>query len=337
MTFLNELNLTLKEMLETDNRVYILGEDIIDPYGGAFKVTKGLSTLFPERVIATPISEAAVIGIAGGMALAGLRPIVEIMFGDFLTLGFDQILNHLTKYSPMYNRIVNCPVIIRTPFGGGRAYGPTHSQSLEKYFLGIPEIRIVAPSLYSDIHKIFRNILSKEEVTIFCEHKLLYPQKIINMNLDDDSGNLIINSYRSKDGFETKCISFVPREECKCTVLSYGYTATIALGVIEQLAFEEEIFAELIIIESLAPYDIDIVFDSVESTKALIIAEESTSGWSWGTQIALDIYFKYSKLLRKPIEIVSSASSIIPSSKDEESKVLVNSSKIKQAILRSCL
>ena len=136
--YVEVLNETLLELLREDARVHVFGESIEDPYGGAFKVTKGLSKTFPGRVFDTPISEAGLIGLAGGMALRGLRPVVEIMFGDFLTLGMDQLLNSLTKFTAMYGEAVDVPVVVRTPMGGRRGYGPTHSQSIEKLFFGIP-------------------------------------------------------------------------------------------------------------------------------------------------------------------------------------------------------
>ena len=150
MIYARALGDTLRHTLESDPRVVVLGEDILDPYGGAFKVTRGLSTDFPTRVRATPISEAAITGVSAGLALAGFRPIAEIMFGDFLPLCFDQIANHIAKYGAMYNGAATCPVVIRTPSGGGRGYGPTHSQSLEKHFLGVPHLRVVAGSLWHD-------------------------------------------------------------------------------------------------------------------------------------------------------------------------------------------
>src|SRR5512136_861277 len=119
-TVLAALNTALKEALTRDERVLLLGEDILDPYGGAFKVTRGLSEAFPERVLATPISEAGFSGVATGMALRGLRPVVEIMFGDFVTLIADQLVNHAAKFHWMYNRQVNVPLVIRTPMGGRR-------------------------------------------------------------------------------------------------------------------------------------------------------------------------------------------------------------------------
>lgn len=148
MRYVEALNKTLHKIMAENNKVYILGEDILDPYGGAFKVTKGLSSIYPSRVLTTPISEGGITGFATGMALRGSIPIIEIMFGDFLTLCTDQIVNSMSKFSWMYNQQVEVPVIIRTPMGGRRGYGPTHSQTLENLFFSTPRLKIIAPSNY---------------------------------------------------------------------------------------------------------------------------------------------------------------------------------------------
>lgn len=135
---LDSLNAALHGCLEADDSVVVLGEDILDPYGGAFKVTRGLSSAFPDRVVTTPVSEAGIVGLANGMALRGLRPVVEVMFGDFTTLVADQLINHAAKFAAMYGHRVSVPLVVRTPMGGRRGYGPTHSQTLEKLFLGVP-------------------------------------------------------------------------------------------------------------------------------------------------------------------------------------------------------
>ncbi len=144
-TVLASLNAGLLSALQQDERVYLLGEDILDPYGGAFKVTRGCSTAFPEQVFTTPISEAGLAGLSAGMALRGLRPVLEIMFGDFITLVTDQLVNHISKLRWMYNNTVNLPLVIRAPMGGRRGYGPTHSQTLEKLFMGVPGLTLAAP------------------------------------------------------------------------------------------------------------------------------------------------------------------------------------------------
>ncbi len=173
------INGALHAIFESDSRVHLVGEDLLDPYGGAFKISKGLSTRWPDRVLPTPISEAAIVGVCGGMALRGLLPIAEIMFGDFICLAFDQIMNHITKFPAMYNGQASCPITIRTPMGGGRGYGPTHSQSLEKFLVGIPGLNVAAISALHDIERFYRHaVLESGEPTVVIEHKLLYGQPV---------------------------------------------------------------------------------------------------------------------------------------------------------------
>ena len=138
MLCLESLREGLARALEADDRVVLLGEDVLDPYGGAFKVTKGLSSAYPDRVYPTPISEGAIVGLCTGLALRGLRPVGEIMFGDFLTLCADQIINSAAKFPLMYEGKVTVPWVLRTPVAGIRGYGPTHSQSLGEALLRCP-------------------------------------------------------------------------------------------------------------------------------------------------------------------------------------------------------
>jgi len=173
MRYVESLNQALHELMAEEERVFVIGEDILDPYGGAFKVTKGLSSAYPDRVLSTPVSEASITGFATGMALRGLRPILEIMFGDFITLCADQIVNGASKFSWIYNEQVEVPLVIRTPMGGRRGYGPTHSQTLEALFLGTPGLTIVAPShLHSPGGLLRRAVLGGKGPVLFVENKL---------------------------------------------------------------------------------------------------------------------------------------------------------------------
>ena len=168
------LNGALREMLLKNPDVIVLGEDLHDPYGGAFKVTTGLSTEFPGRVISTPISEAGIVGSAIGLALAGFPPVVEIMFADFVTLAMDQICNHAVKFPGMFEG-VSVPLVIRTPSGGRRGYGPTHSQSPENLMTGVPGLTVVFPSPRHDSGQLLtRATINWPYPTVFFEHKLLY-------------------------------------------------------------------------------------------------------------------------------------------------------------------
>ena len=320
------LNDALLALLREDPRVVVLGEDIADPYGGAFKVTKGLTTEFPDRVKTTPVSEGALAGISAGLALSGYRPIAEVMFGDFLTLCFDQIVNHAAKYQAMYAGGATCPIIVRSPSGGHRGYGPTHSQSLEKHFLGVPHLEVVAASLRHDPLQSFRHFLSREAPVLFVEHKLLYPQHVA------EAGDFLVKSECSEGFLPTISLSMVPREECSVTVVAYGYEAHLAEAVVSKMAMEEEIFAELLIPTYLSPIDWAPIEHSVKATKRLITIEEGTAGWSWGSEIAAVLSKRMFGILQRPIEVVASKRTVIPSSREQEKKMLVGSEHIERAI-----
>jgi acetoin:2,6-dichlorophenolindophenol oxidoreductase subunit beta len=326
-----ELNAALRRILSEDERVMILGEDLADPYGGAFKVTKGLSTLAPDRVLSTPVSEGAIVGIAAGLALEGYRPIVEVMFADFLTLTFDQVMNHITKYPAMYDHKVTCPVIIRSPAGGHRGYGPTHSQSPEKHFLGVPNLLVVALSPYHHPFEIYRQLLRRDEAVLFVEHKLLYPQPLTEP-ADGRIGLALAREHVTPTTLPTVSLSWVPPEQCTTTVLAYGYSAFLAARVLEQLAIEDEIFAELVVPAQIAPLDLDPIQASLERTGSLVTIEEGTAGWSWGTEVAAQLGRRQFGRLRRPIDVVASEPAIIPARTDHEGRMLVGAEHIRRAV-----
>jgi acetoin:2,6-dichlorophenolindophenol oxidoreductase subunit beta len=319
----------LGHALESDPRVVLLGEDILDPYGGAFKVTRGLSVRYPGRVRGTPISEAAIAGVSAGLALAGFRPIAEIMFGDFLTLCFDQIANHIAKYGPMYDGAATCPVIIRTPSGGGRGYGPTHSQSLEKHFLGIPHLRVVAGSLWHDPVTLFEDLLAVDQPVLHIEHKLLYPLHVAT----NGHANLSTGGPDGSPGCPpTVSVRPVPREDCSLTVVAYGYQAELARRVLERVAIEEELFADLLVPAQLSPIDWAPLERSVAVTGRLLTVEESTEGWSWGTEIAAQLGSRLFGRLRRAPSVLASMPDVIPSAPGREAEMLVAERQIEHAV-----
>ena len=157
----------------------LIGEDIEGPYGGAFKITRDLSQRCQGRVLNTPISEAAITGIGTGLALGGMTAIVEIMFGDFLTLCFDQLYQHACKFESMYNGSVHVPLVVRTPMGGKRGYGPTHSQSIEKHFLGIPGLQILTLNTRVPPSEILGELFRQSHgPTLLVENKILYTRTL---------------------------------------------------------------------------------------------------------------------------------------------------------------
>jgi len=321
----------LRAALEEDDRVILLGEDLTDPYGGAFKVTRGLSTDFPGRVRSTPISEAAIAGLSAGLALSGYRPIAEIMFGDFLTLCFDQIVNHISKYEAMYNGKATCPVIIRTPSGGGRGYGPTHSQSLEKHFLGLPYLRVVASSLFHDPAAILRALLAQHSPVLLIEHKLLYPLHLMLPAGGRIEGD-IAEEHVCADGLPAVSIRPVPRKDCSFTVLAYGYQAELARRVLSRLAVEEEIFGELVIPSQISPLDWEPIDASVKATRSLLVIEEGVEGFTWGSEVAARISARFFGELRRPVATAASDCTVIPASKALEAEMLMTPERVERAI-----
>ena len=331
MIFVRELNESLHQLLETDPRVVVLGEDIADPYGGAFKATRGLTTAFPDRVLTTPVSEGAIAGVAAGLALSGYRPVVEIMFGDFVTLTFDQVVNHIAKYGAMYDGKATCPVIIRTPSGGHRGYGPTHSQSLEKHFLGVPHLTVAAASIHHGPGETLSALLQRDEPALYVEHKLLYAEHVVRPA--DNRVNGALGHEEATPGFlPTVVTSQVPREDCTVSVLAYGYAALLAERALEELAIEEEIFGELLIPNQIAPMDWAPVEASVAQTGSLLTVEEGTADWSWGTEAATEIGRRLFGELRQPVRVVASEPTVIPSSREQERDMLVGPERIKSAI-----
>ena len=285
-TVLESLNAALHRAFAADERVLLLGEDVLDPYGGAFKVTRGLSTAYPDRVLTTPISEAGIVGVAAGMALRGYRPVVEIMFGDFVTLIADQIINHAAKFRWMYNDRVRVPLILRTPMGGRRGYGPTHSQTLEKLFLGVPGLQVVSPAHISDPGRLLEQvILETQDPVLFVENKLQYLLPV-GGGLDElELQTLPVQQVheRAPMGFSFPCplyrLTVKGAPAPTLTLAAYGYMAELARQAMLKLAYEDEIFTELFI-----PTDLK-VFDLGLSTPRLLVIEEGTLTLGWGAEI----------------------------------------------------
>jgi len=290
-TVLESLNSALHHAFTDNINVYLLGEDVLDPYGGAFKVTRGLSTKFPDRVLTTPLSEAGFVGVATGMALRGLRPVVEIMFGDFTSLIADQVINHIAKFRWMYNDQVTLPLVIRTPMGGRRGYGPTHSQTLEKLFMGIPGLTVVAPAALSRTdgsgspgELLYQSILESEEPTLFIENKLQY---LLPIQSQLDLKDFIITTDPRSKGSNppTYTLSIRGAPPATLTIAAYGYMAELARQAVTRLAYEHEIFAELVIPTRLSPFIVEQIISSVSHTYALLTVEEGTFTLGWGAEV----------------------------------------------------
>jgi 2-oxoisovalerate dehydrogenase E1 component len=268
----------LENGLNNDDNIIIIGEDIESPYGGAFKCTTGLSDKFKERVKNTPISEAAITGIGNGLALAGLKPVVEIMFGDFLTLTIDQWINHAAKFKWMYNNQVDVPLILRTPMGGKRGYGPTHSQCIEKHFIGVPGTRVLCLNhRYSPEH-LYKNLFKQIDVpTLVIENKVLY-SKFISSEAPNG-----FNLLSTDETFPI--VNLKPKSTADITVVAIGGISIDTEDAIHKLFYEEEIVSDLFMPTQLYPFSIEPLKNSLSSTKRLLIVEEGQGFASISSEI----------------------------------------------------
>lgn len=288
--FVEGIRQAFEELLtndEKDNKVCFMGEDIRDPYGGPFKATKGLSLKFNKKILNMPISEACMTGIAVGMGLNKSLPIVEMMFGDFVTLGFDQLLNHASKYAWVYGDGVSVPMILRAPMGAKRGYGPTHSQSLEKFLIGIPQIKVLSMSLAVDPLLMYRNIFKTiKEPTVVIENKKMYAQKqwSIKNNQYKDFSIKEINNY----GFPTLVFSMDLDVEPDLWLITYGGMLEDSLSAAYDLMVNEEIQVNVVCLSQLSPLPI-IDLEVLSRHAKVIVAEEGTKTAGLGAEIIAEL------------------------------------------------
>lgn len=324
----DSLNAALSYALANIPNVVVLGEDILDPYGGAFKVTKGLSEKYPGKVYSTPISEAGFTGIANGLSLNGFKPVVEIMFGDFATLIYDQILNHGAKFKWMYNNQVNASLVVRVPVGGNRGYGPTHSQSIERMFFGIPNTIVVAPSLYHNPGQLLLDAIDHTDVPlIFVENKVMYGEKLqVPINGRVGKFHLKIEGKL----FPTLRLRIDESSETDATILCYGYSVKIAAEAAQNLMIKDELNVEIICPSLISPVPIDDIVALISpSTKCILTVEESSDAFGWGAEIMTRIQeqkLNFSSNLK--FSRIGAYPCFIPASKEMEQEVLPSAEKI---------
>jgi pyruvate/2-oxoglutarate/acetoin dehydrogenase E1 component len=323
------LNEALLDLFEAREDVYLLGEDVLDPYGGAFKVTQGLSDRFPERVSTTPISEGGLFGVAAGMSLRGLRPILEIMFGDFIALGFDQIVNGISKFREMYDDQVTVPLVVRTPMGGRRGYGPTHSQSLEKLLLGVPNICVVAASECHDLRGLLVASVEDDRPVFFIENKLMYGRP----NRRPEDGHVGELECR-ETGARYPALSFSGNgfAEASATLVTYGGMVPIVLDAATELVLEHEIFCEVVALSQLLPMELEPVLESVARTGALVTVEEGTLTGGFGAEFAARVQEVAWNDLRRPVLRVAARDGIIPAARSLEEAMLPGTADVVGAV-----
>jgi pyruvate/2-oxoglutarate/acetoin dehydrogenase E1 component len=316
VTYRDALYEALREEMEADDSVVLIGEDLAP--GGAFGVSGDLHARFgSERVIQTPISENGFVGVAVGAAMAGLRPIVEIMFMDFMTLAMDQIVNHAAKIHYMYAGQYNVPMVVRTPAGAGRGYGASHSQSLEAWLLHVPGLKVVAPSDPASAKGLLKSAIRDQNPVVFVENKLLYTKQD---TVGDGDVLVPLGSAR------------VRRRGTDVTLASYGRMVDLSLQAAEILA-PEGISCEVIDLRSLKPLDVETLTGSVRRTGRFVFVEEGTGGV--GAEVCTRVVERCGAYLTGRVLRVAAHDTPIPSAGPLEQVVIPQLEDILHACLNS--
>ena len=314
------INEALRRALAREPRMLIIGEDIESPYGGAFKVTQGLSAEFPGRVRNTPISEAAIVGLGSGLAVQGFLPVVEIMFGDFLALAADQFINHAAKFRFMFGCRDRLPLVVRTPMGGRRGYGPTHSQSLEKHFLGVPGTLVLALNSRLDPGALYDELFSSlDRPALVIENKVLYGARF---SRPAPQGFVL---EVSDERFPT--VRLRPSGPADLTILCYGGMLAEAEAAAERLFEDEDILCELVCPAQLYPFNAAPVLESVRRTGRLLVAEEGQAFAALGSEAVAQIVEAAPGAL-KGLARVSAARQPIPAAPNLEQAALPGAASI---------
>ena len=307
----------LREALDSDDRVFLMGEDI-GAYGGAYAVTRGfLQEYGTERIRDTPISESVIAGSAVGAALAGLRPIAEIMTINFSLLAMDQIVNHAAKLSYMSNGQLSVPMILRTVTGGGGQLAATHSQSFEGWYASVPGLRVVVPSTPYDALGLLRTAAKDDNPVIFAEHALLYGVR----------GEVPEEWYEVPFGQAA-----IRRVGTDLTIVAYARMAHVALQAADTLASSKGLEAEVIDLRTLRPLDRDTVIESVKKTGRALVVEETWRTGGFAAEVASTIQEEAFDYLDGPVARVGGLEVPAPYSGILEAEVFPTAERVVQAI-----
>lgn len=312
VTYLQAISAGLQEEMRRDERVFVMGEDIGE-FGGAFKVTEGLLEEFGEaRVRDTPIAESAIIGTAVGSAIAGMRPVCEMQFADFISCGFDQLVNVAGKMH--YRTGLAVPMVVRLPYGGGFAGGPFHSQSPEAWFMHAPGLKVVAPADPVAAKGMLTAAIRDPNPVIFMEHKALYR----SLRSEVPAGEVVTP-------FEASVVQ--PGNEL--TLITYGAMVNRSLEAVRELGDRVEVLD----LRSLYPLDEQAILASVRKTSKVLIVDEANETAAAGAQVAAIIAERAFEDLDGPVRRLATADVPIPFSPSLEETVIPGEARIREAVI----
>jgi len=319
LTYLEAIREALAEEMRRDPKVFVLGEDV-GAYGGAFGATQGLYEEFGElRVVDTPISESAIIGVSIGAALRGYRPVAEMQFADFISCGFDQIVNQAATLRYRYGGRASVPIVVRAPSGGGVSGGLYHSQNPEAWFVHRPGLKVVAPSTAYDAKGLLKAAIRDDNPVIYFEHKFLYRRAKGPVPEGDEIVPIGVAATR--------------REGSDATLLTYGAMVTPSLEAADRMA-KDGVEVEVIDLRSLLPLDKAAIFTSLEKTSRVLVVHEDVKTLGLGAELSAMIVEERFDHLDAPVLRVTYPDTHAPFSHVLEAANLPNTDKIVEALRR---
>ncbi len=316
LTMREAISQALWEEMERDERVFILGEEV-GVWGGTYAVTKGFYDHFgPERVRDTPISEGVIVGAANGAALAGLRPVAELMTINFAFLAMDQIVNHSAKLRSMFGGQFSVPIVIRTVGGGGRQLGATHSQTPDAVFAHFPGLKVVSPGTPADAKGLLKSAIRSDDPVMFIEHATLYQVR---------------GEVAEGEVLEPIGVSKIQRPGRDVTIVTYSKMLQTSLQAAERLA-REGIEAEIVDLRSLRPLDMGPVVESFKRTNRAVVVEEGWLSYGVGAEVAARLYEQAFDYADAPVRRVSQKEVPLPYNRTLEQLALPQVEDVVQAV-----
>jgi pyruvate dehydrogenase E1 component beta subunit len=320
MTYREALRLAMRQEMERDERVFVMGEEV-GVFDGSYKVTAGLLEEFgPDRVRDTPISEEGFVGAGVGAAMLGERPIVEVMTLNFLLVAMDQVINHAAKIGAMFGGEVRCPMVIRTPNGAGNQLTAQHSQSFDGWFAGTPGLKVVAPANPNDAKGLLKAAIRDDDPVLVIENLPIYKEKG-EVELDPELLTPI-------------GLAAVARQGTDLTVVSHSFATVRALRVAEKLAAERGLSIEVIDLRSLRPLDMETIAASVAKTSRVLCVEEGWPTYGVSAELAARIQHACFDDLDAPVERLGMAEVPLPYAKELELAAMPTEDRIEAAVLR---
>lgn len=319
VTMIDAINHGLREEMQRNPKITMWGEDVADPKGGVFGVTRGLSDLFHDRVFNSPLAEASIAGVAGGMAIAGYKPIIEMQFGDYLWPAAQQLRDEIPTVRWRSNGEWNCPVVLRIAVGGYIKGGPWHSACVESFFAHIPGWRVVFPSCAQDAKGLLKSAARSEDPVVFLEHKGLY-RRVQTKDLEPGA-DYLVPFGRGR----------IRREGKDLTIVTWGSTVYMALELARQME-QQGRSLEVIDLRSIAPFDEEIIYRSIRKTSRVVIAHEDSLTMGFGAEIAARIAGNSIESLDAPVRRVAARDTFVPSAPNLELAVLPSVESLRTAV-----